>query len=169
MRYERARNAALLLGAGLGGFLDGIVLHQIAHWHQMLSARMPPERVVDLERNMMADGAFHLLTWALTFAGVLVLWNAMRGPGPLGSTRTLLGHMLVGWGAFNLVEGIVNHHLLELHHVRDLPTHIMLYDWAFLILSGALVLIGLAVRDGKGRVPAPLTERRTGRDRRLAY
>jgi len=169
MRYEKARNAALLLGAGLGGFLDGIVLHQIAHWHQMLSARVPPERVVDLERNMMADGGFHLFTWSLTFAGVLVLWNAIRGPGPLPATRTLLGYMLVGWGAFNIVEGVVNHHLLELHHVRDLPTHIVFYDWAFLILSGALVLIGLAVRDGKGRVAAPLTERRTGRERRLAY
>jgi uncharacterized membrane protein len=77
--------------------------------------------------------------------------------------------MLVGWGAFNVVEGIVDHHILELHHVRDLPTHIMFYDWAFLILSGALVLIGLAVRDGKDRVAAPLADRRGGRDGRLAY
>ena len=169
MRYERVRNAALLLGAGLGGFLDGIVLHQIAHWHQMLSARVPPERVVDLERNMIGDGVFHLFTWALTFAGALVLWSTIRGPGPLTSTRTLLGYMLVGWGAFNIVEGVVNHHLLELHHVRDLPTHIVFYDWAFLVVSGALVLLGLAVRDGKDRVPAPLGERRRGRDRRLGY
>jgi uncharacterized membrane protein len=169
VRYNRVRNAALLLGAGLGSFLDGIVLHQIAHWHQMLSARLPPERVEDMQRNMAADGVFHLFSWALTFAGVLVLWSALRGPGRLPSTRTLFGYLLVGWGGFNIVEGVVNHHLLELHHVRDLPTHIPFYDWAFLILSGALVLIGLAVRDGKDRVPRPLADRRSGRDRRLAF
>jgi uncharacterized membrane protein len=168
MRYERVRNAAILLGAGLGGFLDGIALHQIAHWHQMLSARVPPASVEAMQRNMVADGWFHAGTWALTMAGVLVLWSAVRGPGPLPSMRTLLGYMLVGWGAFNLVEGILNHHLLQLHHVRDLPTHIMFYDWAFLIVSGALVLIGLAVRDGRDRVPAPGTERRV-RERRIAY
>jgi uncharacterized membrane protein len=29
---------ALLLGIGLGGFVDGIVLHQILQWHHMLTA-----------------------------------------------------------------------------------------------------------------------------------
>lgn len=56
MRYERARNAAFLLGVGLGGFLDGIILHQIAHWHQMLSAVVPPDSVEAMKRNMVADG-----------------------------------------------------------------------------------------------------------------
>jgi uncharacterized membrane protein len=169
MRYARMRNAALLLGIGLGGFLDGVLLHQIAHWHQMLSARIPPETIEAMLRNMRADGWYQLATWLATLGGVLVLWSGIRGPGRLPTTRTLIGYMLVGWGAFNVVEGIVEHHILELHHVRDLPTHIVFYDWAFLILSGALILIGLAVRDGKDRVAAPLADRRTGRDRRLAY
>ena len=59
------------------------------------------------------------------FAGVMVLWSAVRGPGALPTTRYLLGSMLLGWGAFNLVEGIIDHHLLDLHHVRDLP----IYDY----------------------------------------
>jgi uncharacterized membrane protein len=168
MRYQKIRNAALLLGAGLGGFLDGIALHQIAHWHQMLSARVPPATVEALQHNMLADGWFHAATWLITFGGILALWRGLRGPGRLPATRTLLGYMLIGWGAFNLVEGTINHHILELHHVRDLPTHVVFYDWAFIVLSGALVLIGLAVRDGKDRVPA-LAERRSGHDRRLAY
>jgi uncharacterized membrane protein len=29
---------ALLLGIGLGGFVDGIVLHQIRQWYHMLNA-----------------------------------------------------------------------------------------------------------------------------------
>jgi uncharacterized membrane protein len=48
--------------------------------------------------------------------------------------------MLFGWGAFNLAEGIVDHHLLEIHHVRDMPVHVPLYDWIFLGIGGALFL-----------------------------
>jgi uncharacterized membrane protein len=169
MRYEKIRNAAILLGVGLGGFVDGIALHQIAHWHQMLSARIPPATVEAMQRNMMADGWFHAAVWLVTLAGILALYRGLRGPGPLPATRTLLGYMLVGWGAFNLVEGIIDHHILELHHVRDLPTHVVFYDWAFLVLSGALVFAGLLMRDGKDRASGPIIERRNGRDRRLAY
>jgi uncharacterized membrane protein len=167
MRYRKVRHAAVLLGIGLGAFFDGIVLHQIAHWHQMLSARVPPETVAAMQRNMTADGWFHLVAWVVTLAGVLVLWSAVRGAGRLPATRTLLGYMLAGWGAFNLVEGIIDHHILELHHVRDLPAHIAFYDWAFIILSGGLVFVGLALRDASDRMPA-FPERRSGRDRRLA-
>ena len=27
--------------------------------------------------------------------------------------------LLVGWGAFNLVEGTIDHEILGIHHVRD--------------------------------------------------
>jgi uncharacterized membrane protein len=148
VRYARARNAAMLFGAGLGGFLDGIVLHQIVHWHQMLSAVLPPQSMESMQRNMVADGWFHLGTWLATFGAMLLLWNVARQPGPLPSTRAFLGYLLLGWGAFNLVEGSVNHHMLGLHHVRDLPVHMPFYDWLFLLLGGAgLLLAGLLLRD----------------------
>ena len=73
--------------------------------------------------------------------------------------------MLVGWGALNLAEGIVDHHLLGLHHVRDLPQHVPFYDWAFLIVGGiAMILLGLALRDR--RATPGFRERRSGIDRR---
>ena len=50
--------------------------------------------------------------------------------------RWLLGLLVGGWGAFNLVEGLVDHHLLQLHHVRDLPVHVPAYDWLFLAVGG---------------------------------
>lgn len=157
-----------MLGVGMGGLLDGIVLHQIAHWHQMLSARTPPTTLPAMQVNMLADGWFHLAAWLVTMAGVMVLWSALRGPGRLPSARSFAGFLLIGWGSFNLVEGVINHHLLGLHHVRDLPTHVVFYDWAFLILSGALVLVGLALRDASHHTRSPVGERRV-RDRRLAY
>ena len=59
-----------------------------------------------------------------------------------------------GWGAFNLVEGLVDHHLLGLHHVRDGAAQLA-YDLAFLVLGALLVLVGLAAgTDGaERRVP----------------
>ena len=36
--------------------------------------------------------------------------------GDAGPGRAWL--VLAGWGIFNLIEGIIDHHLLELHHVN---------------------------------------------------
>lgn len=165
LRAKRIRAAGILLGIGLGGFLDGIVLHQIAQWHNMLSAVVPPQDMAAMKRNMAADGWFHLATWLVTLGGIAALWSALRGPGPLPSPRAFVGNMLVGWGGFNLAEGIVDHHLLGLHHVRDLPQHVPFYDWAFLILGGiAMIAVGLALR--YRRAGPSLRERRSGIDRR---
>lgn len=141
--FRRARLAGILLGLGLGGFADGIALHQIAHWHSMLSARVPPTDVASMRVNMAADGWFHAGTWLLVLAGVLLLYGAASVPGErLPPVRWLLGLMLGGWGAFNLVEGVVDHHLLGLHHVRDLPVHVPLYDYLFLAVGGVGFLLG---------------------------
>lgn len=169
-RKSKVSTAAILLGIGLGGFVDGIALHQIAQWHQMLSAVVPPDSMEAMKRNMAADGWFHAAVWLATFAGVLVLWSAVRGPGALPPTRYLLGSMLLGWGAFNLVEGIIDHHLLQLHHVRDLPSHMPAYDWIFLAAGGiGFILAGLALRQGRRGAPAYGEERRSGRERRFSY
>jgi uncharacterized membrane protein len=48
--------AAVLLGVGLGGFFDGIVLHQILQWHHMISTPAPPDTLENLELNTLGDG-----------------------------------------------------------------------------------------------------------------
>jgi uncharacterized membrane protein len=129
------------LGIGMGGFFDGIALHQIAQWHNMLSAKVPPRDMGAMSTNMTADGWFHAATWIVTLIGIFRLLDAARGEGTAITRRAFVGRMLLGWGGFNLVEGLVDHHLLELHHVRDLPQHVPAYDWAFLAVAGA----GIAV------------------------
>lgn len=147
--------AGTALGMGMGGFIDGIVLHQLLQVHNMLSAKFPTtgvdfERlVVNLEINMFWDGLFHALTWVLTALGLVLLWRAVRRPGAALSSRTLLGSVLLGWGLFNLVEGVINHHLLHLHHVVESPNHLV-WDLAFLVFGALLVLIGFAlIRSGR--------------------
>ena|SRR5436190_21504051 len=143
--------AGLVLGIGLGGFVDGIVLHQIAHWHNMGSAVLPPTTMDALMRNMRWDGFFHLATLLLTLVGVILLWREGRLGAAPQSLGVLLGQMMLGWGVFNLVEGIVDHHLLGLHHVRDLPTHVPAYDWTFLAVGGVLfIVLGWSLSRSRG-------------------
>ena len=137
------RRAGIALGVGLGGFIDGILLHQIVQWHNMGSAVLPPVTMDAMRRNMTWDGFFHLAVWVVTLIGAYwLLADARRGL-RLPTARVFTGQLLLGWGGFNLVEGLIDHHLLELHHVRDLPTHLPLYDWLFLAIGGAgLLLVG---------------------------
>src|SRR3954447_25102168 len=106
--------AGTLLGIGMGGFVDGILFHQILQLHNMLSATRPPTTLVNAEINMVWDGLFHALTWIMTAAGIALLWRAMQSPTRLPSTRTLVGSVSLGWGLFNLVEGILDHHVFGL-------------------------------------------------------
>lgn len=131
-----ALTGGLVLGLGIGGFIDGILLHQILQWHNMASAVLPPTTMDAMSRNMRWDGLFHAATLLLTLIGVVILWlEGQRGTAP-PTLRVLFGQMLLGWGVFNLVEGLVDHQLLGLHHVRDLPTYVPAYDWIFLGVGG---------------------------------
>jgi uncharacterized membrane protein len=135
--------AGVVLGVGLGGFADGIVLHQIAQWHNMGSAILPPVTMAAMSRNMMWDGFFHLATWAITLIGVWMLWNEVQYRGRSISATGFAGELIFGWGVFNLVEGVIDHHILKLHHVRDVPVYVPIYDWMFLAAGGAgLLLLG---------------------------
>lgn len=140
MDARKILGPGLLLGIGLGGFIDGIVLHQILGWHHMISARSD-----DLRLNTIADGFFHAAAFAAVVAGLFWLWR--RVTGGTGGTRrpptaALIGALIAGWGLFNVVEGIIDHHILRVHHVRE-GANATAYDVGFLVLSGLLLAGGL--------------------------
>jgi uncharacterized membrane protein len=141
-----SRRAGIILGLGLGGFVDGILLHQIVHWHNMGSAVLPPNTMEAISANMRWDGFFHAGTWLLTVIGVYLLLSDARKGVPLPTARAFTGLLILGWGLFNLVEGIIDHQILGLHHVRDLPVHVPVYDWLFLLIGGlGFILLGWAL------------------------
>src|SRR5688500_5544514 len=117
--------AGTALGIGMGGFVDGIVLHQLLQVHNMLSAKYPTrgipaeQLVVNLELNMFWDGLFHVFTSAMTAGGLALLWHAVRQRNVPLSTLTFVASMFLGCGLFNLVEGIIDHHILHIHHVTE--------------------------------------------------
>jgi uncharacterized membrane protein len=147
---RRLTLAGLLLGLGLGGFVDGIVLHQILQWHHMLTdygshASFPATTVPSLEDNSLWDGLFHLSTWVFVVVGLFALWRALSG-GHRVTWRSLVGLLLTGWGIFNLVEGVVDHHILTIHHVRDDVADPLWWDLGFLAFGALLVVVGLTLR-----------------------
>jgi len=137
--------AGLVLGIGLGGFVDGIVLHQILQWHNMLSSVIPPVDLIDLKYNMVWDGLFHAITWMMCALGIGLLFHAGRCAGVPWSGRILAGCMLGGWGLFNFVEGLIDHQALGIHHVHPGEGQLA-WDMGFVFLGGlGLMLIGFAI------------------------
>jgi uncharacterized membrane protein len=136
-----SRRAGVTIGIGMGGFVDGILLHQILEWHNMGSSVVPPTSLDGMRRNMVWDGEFHAAVWIVTLAGIYLLLADARRGATLPTTRAFTGQLLFGWGIFNVVEGIIDHELLNLHHVRDLPVHVPLYDWIFLAVAGVGFLL----------------------------
>ncbi|HEX8426456.1 DUF2243 domain-containing protein [Hymenobacter sp.] len=135
-------SAGVLMGAGLGGFVDGIVLHQILQWHNMLSNQLPPDTLVAAKVNMYWDGVFHAAVWIMTALGLRMLWAAGSRRDVPWSGRTFMGALLFGWGLFNVVEGIIDHQLLGLHHVQEYTANKLPWDLAFLGFGVLLLLTG---------------------------
>jgi uncharacterized membrane protein len=149
--------AGLLIGAGMGGFVDGIVLHQILQWHNLLSSKLPPDNLVAAKVNMYWDGIFHAAVWVLTAVGLRLLWAVGRRPEVPWSGRTFSGALLLGWGLFNVLEGLIDHELLGLHHVYEYTPNKLPADLGFLAFGLLLLLAGgLLVRRGRPDGPAPV-------------
>lgn len=115
--------SGFILGLGMGGFIDGIALHQILGWHHLIcvTAHCQPASIEQLKEQNTQDGFFHLAVWMVTVGGIAMLFRAGRDRAHVWSGRLLGGGMLAGWGTFNLLEGLIDHQILGIHHV--LPSH----------------------------------------------
>ena len=123
--------AGILLGLGQAGFFDGIFFHQLLQWHHMFTNIESGNTVADLELNTLGDGIFHVVDWLLTLAGIIVLWNAVKAEDVILSTSNLIGSFCIGAGLFNITEGILSHHVFQIHHVKP-GAHQLAWDLAFI-------------------------------------
>jgi uncharacterized membrane protein len=132
----------IMLGLGLGGFVDGIVFHQILQWHHMVtSAGFPATSLSNLQFNTLLDGLFHAGTWVLTLAGLLIIWSS----GERRGARPLIATLLMGFGLFNLIEGTIDHLILGIHHVNETaPRERWIYwDLGFLLWGAGMLGAGV--------------------------
>jgi uncharacterized membrane protein len=128
---------AFLLGMGVIGMLDGIIFHQLLQWH---STNMHTDR----QHQIVSDGFFHLVVTVITFWAGIVLWNSDPMTDLSTRKRMFASGLLMGAGTFNFLEGIINHHLLQLHHVRPGPNEFM-YDLAFDASGIIMIILGFAL------------------------
>jgi uncharacterized membrane protein len=141
--------AGTLMGIGMGGFIDGILFHQILQLHSMLSAKLPQDNIVNVKTSMVWDGLFHILTWTTVAIAIKLLWDAAKEKDVPWSGMTLWGALFLGWGIFNLVEGVIDHFILGLHHVVE-RLNLSIYDYLFLASGLTFIIAGLSlIRWGK--------------------
>ncbi|MFH0522176.1 DUF2243 domain-containing protein [Streptomyces sp. M41] len=165
----RLRGPGIVLGVGMGGFFDGILLHQLLRWHHMLSSTNQdriglryynPHTVSGLEMNTLWDGIFHTVCWLAVLIGLAILYSRVTHHRlRVWGSRVLWGWMLVGWGLFNLVEGVMDHHILGIHHVYAGDGQVW-WDLGFLFM-GAVLVVGGFLLQRSGR-PLDAGEQRDG-------
>lgn len=137
------RAPSIVLGVALGAFLDGILFHQVLRWHHLVSQREPTDTVAGLDANTLADGLFHVFSYAVLLVAVWLLWRAGRA-GAMPSGRLLGGGVLLGAGAFNVADGIALHLVAQLHHLREGADETT-YDIAWLLINVGLSALGAFV------------------------
>jgi uncharacterized membrane protein len=141
----RTRSAwsGILIGIGVAGFVDETVFHQLLHWHHFYDKSTPAV-------GLVSDGLFHAFSWFAVVIGLTMVADLCRRAGLSG--RALMGGALLGAGAFQLYDGIVQHKLMRLHQIRY-HVDLVRYDWTWnivalvLLVAGALLLHRTRARD----------------------
>jgi len=135
----------IILGIGLGGFFDGIFLHQIFQLHHMFSSIVTPDTVPGLRMNTLGDGFFHTVTWLSVLIGLGMLYSRVtHARRQVWGSAVLWGWILSGWGWFNLVEGLIDHEILGIHHVYA-GANETLWDMLFLVSGIVFILAGWGI------------------------
>ncbi|HYF54407.1 MAG TPA: DUF2243 domain-containing protein [Salinarimonas sp.] len=155
---------AWVLGLALGGFIDGILLHQVLQWHHLLSL-VPGEALRDIRVQILADGGFHVLMYAIALLGLWMLWRRRGEFAGTGGDRRVAAGAALGFALWQALDTVVFHWLLGIHRIRvDVPNPLV-WDIGWLVVFGGPALaLGLWLRrtadhggTGGGRAAVALT------------
>lgn len=141
-----------VIGFALGGFFDGILLHQVLQWHHFFSL-VPGERWRDLRNLIVMDGVYHVAVYAIAALGLSMLWRARGGFAESGADRRLLGAASLGFTAWQFVDVIVFHWIVGIHRIRvDVPNPLAWDIGWLVVVGGPPLLLGwwLLLRRGGG-------------------
>jgi uncharacterized membrane protein len=133
VRTGRSTLSGGLIGIGVAGFLDETVFHQLLHWHHFYDRSTPTA-------GLVSDGFFHAGSWLCIVAGLFLFADLQRRRATVPG-RVWAGGQL-GWGGFQVYDGLVQHKLLGLHQIRY-RVDLLPYDLAWNVAGGIGVLLGL--------------------------
>ena len=135
--------SAILIGIGIAGLIDIIVFHAILQWHHTSSHKIIPNTMESLQMNILHDGVFLAFSLIITIFGIIFLWYSQSSKDKdylLSYKRSFIGLVFIGFGGFNTIEGIINHHILQMHHVIEVADPFV-FDLTFLVIGGLVFLI----------------------------
>lgn len=128
------------LGLALGGFFDGILLHQILQWHHLLSN---VDAARDMRVQVLADGLFHALMYVIAAAALYQLWRRRAALHSPEAARVLGGMALAGFGGWHIVDAVLSHWITGIHRIKVDSPQPLLWDLAWFVVFGVVpALVG---------------------------
>lgn len=144
---RRTVASGFLFGCGIAAsMIDLFIFHLGLQWHHFYD-------LATTEVALAADGVFHAVGWFITVWGLFLLADARRR-GPLAWGRWTAA-VVTGVGAFQLLDGVLNHKVLGIHQIRY-HVDLLPYDAVWIGSAAVLLLAGLLVlwRTRPARRPA---------------
>lgn len=134
----------MFLGLGLGGVLHEIVFNQLLQWHHIKNAGFPAGTVENFRFNLLLDDAYHGMIYIIVGISLAIFWRNTHWAALRLHGIVIIGAILIGIGAFNLIEGIVVQQILGLHHFSETTPQdpFVYWDIGFLIWVVTMVLSG---------------------------
>ena len=154
---SRVSLAVGTIGFALGGFFDGILLHQVLQWHHFLSL-VGGDALRDIRAQILADGLFHVAVYVIALVGLWLLWRARSGLAGAAGVR-LFAMALLGFGIWQLVDVVGFHWIVGIHRIRvDVPNPLA-WDLGWIAVIGLPPLLAalllLRRRDNDAGPPRP--------------
>ncbi len=141
-----------LIGLAFGGFMDGILLHQILQWHHLLSGWRPGTTVSLMRMHITWDGLFHAAHHLFLAFGVALLW-----PRPEESSGRGFGAWFaIGFGSWHVRDAVLDHWILGLHRIRQEADNPLFWDLLFFGVGVASIVLG-ALRLRRGPRVSPVS------------
>ncbi|MGA5411187.1 DUF2243 domain-containing protein [Streptomyces lavendulocolor] len=142
---RRSLTTGAIAGAAVMAAVDEIIFHQVLGWHHFYDRSTTAV-------GLLSDGLLHTAELLALVAGFF-LYADLRRRRALAPAHARAGFVL-GLGAFQLFDGIVDHKLLRLHQIRY-GVDVTPYDWAWnaaglLLLLAGLLLTARAARRTRG-------------------
>ena len=145
-----------IIGFALGGFFDGILLHQVLQWHHFLSL-VEGETFRDLRTQILADGLFHVAVYLIAAVGLWLLWRARGGFSGSATDRVLLASALLGFSIWQFSDVVIFHWIIGIHRIRVGVPSPLLYDLGWMVVFGVPTLIAaILLFRGQGGGDAPV-------------
>jgi uncharacterized membrane protein len=136
MATDRTVLSGFLFGCGIAAsVIDLFVFHLGLQWHHFYD-------LSTTQVALTADAFFHAFGWFITVGGLFLLADVRRRAGVRWARWT--GAVLAGVGAFQLLDGVVNHKILGIHQIRY-GVDLLVYDVTWIGSAVLVLLAGLVV------------------------